>query len=202
MIAAVFSLSAASIACTSGRNDSLSLGIDTILAPVCSINTLYSGKYGAITSTSSSADTIALRAQVSAAAAPTVMYRSSLDTSKPCVSEIYFAIAALTLGSPAADVYPWSLVGSMLLMRFVITSFTSSGHGTLGLPSEKSKTFSSPISALRLIPYSKSSLISDLSEPNLSIFSFIIFPPRQKNNSELTVLTDATILYTFFKKSQ
>ena len=48
-------------------------------------------------------------------------------------------------------------------------SCTASGAGTDGLPIEKSKTFSAPISALRFKPYSKSSRMPERFAPSCTI---------------------------------
>ena len=63
--------------------------------------------------------------------------------------------------------------------RRSISSRTQAGEGTLGLPSEKSKTFSLPISAARRLPYSKISRMTERSSPNFCIVLFnISFPPN------------------------
>ena len=49
-----------------------------------------------------------------------------------------------------------------------MASSTLFGAGTLGLPILKSKTFSAPISAFLLLPYSKISLISERTFPNFT----------------------------------
>ena len=50
-------------------------------------------------------------------------------------------------------------------MLRAIDSRTASGAGMEGLPSEKSKTFSAPISALRAPPYAAISRMDDFDAP-------------------------------------
>ena len=83
IIAAVLSLIASAIFSASGAKLSGSHSTTFTVPPALSTNTLYSGKYGASNITSSPAVTNAQSAEVSAAAAPTVRYRSSPDTLKP-----------------------------------------------------------------------------------------------------------------------
>ena len=75
MIAAVRSVIAARTAPIESWNVSGSAAASTQTAPVFSIHTWYSGKYGAMTMTSSPGDTRACREQDTEAAAPTVMKR-------------------------------------------------------------------------------------------------------------------------------
>ena len=74
MTAAVFSLMAAPMASTSSWKLGTCVGTSTMEQPMVSIHTLYSGKYGLGTMTSSPALVTAPRLMAMDAAAPTVMY--------------------------------------------------------------------------------------------------------------------------------
>ena len=76
MTAAVLSLIALSTLSTLSWNVSSSASASTHVQPAFSIQTRYSGKYGAITITSSPGFVTALSVQVSEAAAPTVINTS------------------------------------------------------------------------------------------------------------------------------
>ena len=74
--ALVRAVRAAATASTSRSKVTGSAGTSTQVAPEVSIHTRYSGKYGAMTMTSSPGLTTALKVQESEAAAPTVMKTS------------------------------------------------------------------------------------------------------------------------------
>ena len=136
------------------------------MPPADLTKTVYSGKCGASIIKRSSASQSAFMEIASPAAAPQVIYISfSLyDEAKRLLR--FCAIALRTDKSPCAEVYPCKAVLSTVSISCFIVSFTSRGAGTLGLPSEKSYTLSSPSSLARSLPYSNSSLITERLLPN------------------------------------
>ena len=104
MTALVLGVIAASTAAVSTWNVVASAMTSTHVAPAVSIQTRYSGKYGAITMTSSPGFTIACSVMLMAAAAPQVRYRSpgSYDVWNLRLSES--ATAWRAAGRPAAGV--------------------------------------------------------------------------------------------------
>ena len=94
----------------------------------------------------------------------------SADMSTPNAAEMYEATACRTSDAPAADVYPCRASEGMVETSRTISSFTSAGAGTPGLPSEKSKTFSAPTTFLRALPYSKISRMTERASPSCLFF--------------------------------
>ena len=104
MTAAVRSVMAASTAATSIWKVLESAGTSTQVAPTVSIHTRYSGKYGAMTMTSSPGQATALRVQDTDAAAPTVMKTSAAPYDVPKRRFSESATAWRTAGRPGAGV--------------------------------------------------------------------------------------------------
>ena len=104
MTAAVRGVMAAATASTSIWKVCGSAGTSTQVAPAVSIHTRYSGKYGAMTMTSSPGQATAWSAHETDAAAPTVMKMSAMpyDVPKRRLSES--ATAWRASGTPGAGV--------------------------------------------------------------------------------------------------
>ena len=172
------------------------------MAPAPSINTLYSGKYGANTITSSSGQHRPPRQQHSEAAAPTVIYRLLGPIFAPKRRLMESANRVRTPRSPWALVYPCSRTESVFCSRSTAVSFTQSGAGTLGLPMEKSKTFSAPIWAARSFPNSKSSRITERWVPRPTILWGSCACMKNHSFSSPPPFSGDGTLYTILKKTE
>ena len=104
MTALVFGVMAASMASTSSWKSGTWAGTSTHAHSAVSIHTLYSGKYGAITMTSSPGRVMAEMEMAKPAAAPAVRYTWSGEASMPKWRLMWSATACRTRGSPAAGV--------------------------------------------------------------------------------------------------
>ena len=100
-----------------------------------SIHTLYSGKYGVGTMTSSPGFVMAPRLMVMDAAAPTVMYTWAAFASMPVRRAMLSAMAWRTAGMPAAGEYACSSTGGSFISSAIVSA-TFCGAGMLGLPME------------------------------------------------------------------